>query len=440
MSYKDSVWFRPNGQKNVPLVDPWTLAMERLGAQGYFPAGILNFKDEQQTQPVHLTAVVTPTELAFLYPVFRIKGKKMRWDGEIHEYIRIPRNRITSIKLEDRSVTRTASQAIIKRARTHSCSGCLLSGWTIGTIRPKYKTIQSVNTDYASSLVIEWVGDTNTTYQISLQFPDQMVAMETRNALTAAILPQYSPPSAQDPPPHAPPPSYDPTLYPPSQYPLPHDPMLGNGSGSMSAPSNHHHVWTPLVMDYKKMVKLARKYPVRTGIIIVVLLVLIGAAQMSVPSKVTVPSATTTTTTTTITTTTTTAPISPLAQAGRDYRTIASSLNLAESILMGQVQFMQFAGQPASELASVIPPYTSALNRGEIKLDALATAYPPAASALHTLAADLGILAGVLPRMALPQTVGNNSVAQLSQATSQVHNQANIVRSTLGLPPVSSGL
>lgn len=195
MAYKDSALFRLIKQEKVPLVDPWTLAMERLGAQGYFPAGILNFVDGQQMQQsVWLTTVVTPTEFVFLYPVFRIKGKKRRWDGEIQEYIRIPRNCITSIRLEDRSVTRTASQEVMKRARTRSStSGCggigCFGAWSRGTIKPKYKTVQSVNTDIASSIIVEWQ-NINFTSQINLQFPDQIAAVKTQNALAAAILPR----------------------------------------------------------------------------------------------------------------------------------------------------------------------------------------------------------------------------------------------------------
>lgn len=94
---------------------------------------------------------------------------------------------------------------------------------------------------------------------------------------------------------------------------------------------------------------------------------------------------------------------------------------------------------PESTLSAAINPTVAAFNTGETKLNELATQYPAAAANLHALTNAASSLGAVL-LSATQQNVFSLSSwsTQLAQADATVGNEANIVRSQLGLPPANS--
>jgi hypothetical protein len=93
---------------------------------------------------------------------------------------------------------------------------------------------------------------------------------------------------------------------------------------------------------------------------------------------------------------------------------------------------------PASVAKATINPAVAALAKAETEFNQLAIQYPAASLALHNLTTAMSSLAGVLLSATHQNLLGVSSwVTQLAQTAEATHNDSNIVRSELGLPPAS---
>jgi len=93
---------------------------------------------------------------------------------------------------------------------------------------------------------------------------------------------------------------------------------------------------------------------------------------------------------------------------------------------------------PASVANATINPAVAALAKAETEFNQLAIQYPAASLALHNLTTAMSSLAGVLLSATHQNLLGVSSwVTQLAQTAETTHNDSNIVRSELGLPPAS---
>ncbi len=126
------------------------------------------------------------------------------------------------------------------------------------------------------------------------------------------------------------------------------------------------------------------------------------------------------------------------AQAGREYLAIVAPINAAIATFDHQVSALS-SSVSVSALTPIVTRLAAALQTSNVKLNTLATAYPPAASALHALTGASSSLVGILQSVS-GQTVLSISgwVTHVAQTESEVSNDGNIVRSTLGLPPAQS--
>ncbi|WP_298342625.1 hypothetical protein [Ferrimicrobium sp.] len=145
-----------------------------------------------------------------------------------------------------------------------------------------------------------------------------------------------------------------------------------------------------------------------------------------------------TTTTTKKTTTPSAAPVAMTeAQAAKVYTAAIGPMNSALTALGKQANGWTNS-TPTSTVTAALAPVNSALTKGENELNALAVKYPKAATALHNLTTAASSMDGVLNSVTSANVFSLSSwVTQLEQAASVTNNDANIVRSELGLPPTS---
>jgi ABC-type glycerol-3-phosphate transport system substrate-binding protein len=122
-------------------------------------------------------------------------------------------------------------------------------------------------------------------------------------------------------------------------------------------------------------------------------------------------------------------------QAAAAYQAAVNPANVALTKLGNEANNWN-NNTPLSTVEAEFSPVESQLTETENKLNTLAVEYPPAAAALHNLTGAMSSLDGVLLSVSTVNAFDASTwVTQFDQALATAHNDANIVRSELGLPP-----